>query len=133
MSECVETGYSRNKGGYGRVAVTRFGRRVYLAHVMAWVDAHGQLPPDDAPCILHSCDNPPCVNVEHLSAGTHADNMQQMKEKGRVVNVKAFWTHCPEGHEFTAENTKICGNGRRRCRKCLNAAKRRLYHESKAS
>lgn len=33
--------------------------------------------------VMHSCDRPKCCNPEHLSVGTHWDNMADMRAKGR--------------------------------------------------
>jgi hypothetical protein len=48
-----------------------------------WFKANGEIP--DGLQVLHRCDNPPCHNIDHLFLGTHADNMADKKQKGRVV------------------------------------------------
>jgi hypothetical protein len=114
----VVPGVSRNKQGYARCQQKRFGRTIYLRHVLAWIDAHGTLPPPDKPCILHTCDNPPCENSEHLWAGTRADNNADARAKGRYNNGRAQRARCPRNHEFTPENTRIRVDGARECRAC---------------
>jgi predicted XRE-type DNA-binding protein len=37
-------------------------------------------------CALHKCDNPACVNPDHIYAGTQAHNVADMDAKGRRIN-----------------------------------------------
>lgn len=79
MSPCEEfTKRARCRGGYAQVSVAG---KTTLAHRAAWVAANGPIP--SGLHVLHRCDNPPCVNIEHLFLGTHQDNMDDKKSKGR--------------------------------------------------
>jgi HNH endonuclease/CENP-B N-terminal DNA-binding domain len=71
--------------GYGQfsygVAIT--GYTTLPASRMAWLVLKGKIP-DDL-CVCHHCDNPWCVNVDHLFLGTHQDNAEDRELKGRGV------------------------------------------------
>lgn len=70
--------------GYGWVARTKGNNRIrYMtAHRYAWILTHGE--PKKGLHILHHCDVAACCNPAHLWLGTHADNMADMKAKGRT-------------------------------------------------
>lgn len=68
-----------NRRGYG---VIRVNGRSELAHRFSYRKYNGEIP--DGLNILHSCDRPCCVNPDHLVVGTQADNMADMRAKGRA-------------------------------------------------
>ena len=77
--------------GYGRI---KYREKMTLAHRLSWRMARGNIP--DNMNILHSCDNPSCVNPDHLYIGTHTDNMQDMISRNRrsypINNIGKFYS-----------------------------------------
>jgi hypothetical protein len=77
--------------GYGRAFVYGgIGRRDWLAHRLSWMLAHGD--PGKA-WVLHKCDNPNCVNPNHLFLGDAQANVDDMHAKGR--NAKLVGSQIP--------------------------------------
>jgi len=114
---CMEwTGYT-DRDGYGRI---RFDGKVIGTHSLAWILANGPIP--KGMCVLHHCDNPPCVNVEKcLFLGTQLENIADREAKGRCRSgsSNSAKTHCLRGHPFTEANTSVTLLGQRQCRACV--------------
>lgn len=74
MTECEEFEGHRNEDGYGKIGS-------WSAHRLAWFKKFGPIP--NGLHVLHKCDNPACIRIEHLFLGTHQDNMTNRNRKNR--------------------------------------------------
>ena len=77
----VWTGATASKG-YGEIKIPRTRKQI-PAHRLSYLIHRGPIPPGK--CVLHKCDNPPCVNPQHLFVGTKLDNALDMVSKMRHV------------------------------------------------
>lgn len=93
----------KDKDGYGRVK-TKDKSRIH-AQRLTYMLFHGD--PGDL-FVLHSCDNPPCVNPAHLRAGTNADNMKEMSNKKRGKSGKYKLTR-EQAEEIRTLYSPTCG------------------------
>ena len=69
----------QNNGVYGQV---EYRRKTYTSHRASYLIHKGEIP--RGMCVCHSCDNPLCINPDHLWLGTYKDNVRDMMDKGRA-------------------------------------------------
>jgi hypothetical protein len=79
MTECKLWVGRISPGGYGVMSID--GADV-LVHRRVW-ELHNESVIPAGMIVMHTCDNPPCVNPLHLMLGTHADNQRDKAAKGR--------------------------------------------------
>ena len=95
---------SVHQNGYGKF---RTPAGMQWAHRFSYELHRGPIPDDLQ--IDHLCRVKSCVNPAHLELVTAKENIRR-----RDVGL----THCPQGHEYTPENTYRRPSGKRRCRIC---------------
>ena len=76
---CWEYQGGKNNLGYGLI---RDGNKMRSAHRVSYEEHNNQKIPKYL-CVCHTCDNPKCVNPDHLWLGTRQDNTDDMIKKGR--------------------------------------------------
>lgn len=112
---CWEWQGDKNNKGYGRVAITRDGKRQrFFAHKIAFDDAYGPIP--EGMIVRHKCDNKACARWDHLTYGTYSQNGRDAVERGQIKTGQKV-THCVNGHEYTEVNT-YRWRGTRQCKAC---------------
>lgn len=84
----VFVGSDRTKTGHIRIRIR--GKRKFV-HRHSWELSKGPIP--NNLCCLHECDNPPCVNPDHLFLGTRGDNNTDCMLKGRTAKGDKNGTH----------------------------------------
>lgn len=100
------------RGGYGTVTLT--GRKTTSAHRLTYELVVGEIP--TGLDLDHLCRNRLCVNPKHLEPVTRRENL--LRGQGATA-INAAKTHCPQGHEYSPENTYVHpGTNNRRCRTC---------------
>ena len=76
--ECWEWRGSRNRNGYGRWFKGGFMTASRLAYIISYGPITSGL------CVCHHCDNPPCINPNHLFLATREDNTKDARAKGLI-------------------------------------------------
>lgn len=115
---------SRDDDGYGKFQHPGSAGQVHVrAH--RWAYEHFVGPVPDGQVVMHTCDNPPCVNPDHLDTGTPLDNNDDKVAKGRHARTwgnalnRARQTHCHNGHPLSGRNLRTDPKtGFRTCRRC---------------
>ena len=106
---------ARNRDGYVKVRLWRDNRPHYkYMHLLVAVAFVGPRP--DGMEARHRDDDKENNSASNLHYGTRSDNILDAVRNGRQAN--AAKTHCPRGHAYSPENTRVRPTGWRSCRQC---------------
>lgn len=115
---CTEDGY----GTFHPSQARRLWWPHERAHRFSYIVTNGPIEPLVL-MVCHSCDNPPCVNPDHLFLGDAQINTDDMISKGRHRNGREGSADCKWGHALSGDNLYI--NPTSNNRECVTCRKRR--------
>jgi hypothetical protein len=115
---CWEWKGEKRYDGYSLFRIRVNGKqRTFGVHRLLWLLTYGDVLPGFF--VMHKCDNPSCVRLDHLYLGTHQNNMDDMKRKGRHKSGNTVKTHCKRGHPLSGDNVVWNRNRtQRHCKLC---------------
>lgn len=119
------------RNGYGGISIDGQMKQV---HRVVWELVNGAIPEDLT--VDHLCRVRACVNTDHMELVTQAENVARAvpfrpRSVSRTPSTPVLAAECANGHEYTPENTRQDGRGRRVCVTCLRDRRRR--HDAKRS
>lgn len=106
----IWTGFLSPKG----YALIRIRTRLFLAHRVTYT-LHVKPIPETLD-MDHLCRVRCCVNPHHVEPVTPSQNTR--RSPIHLSAITKQFTHCPQGHEYSQENTFMSPSGTRRCRAC---------------
>lgn len=88
--ECIITDLPTNVDGYVHLQTRDLeGNKVHMLGHRISFELYAKITLSPSIIIMHTCDNPKCINPRHLKAGTHNDNVQDRVTKGRSAKGKS--------------------------------------------
>lgn len=139
---CWEWIGAKDGHGYGQMRIDRKSKMA--THVSLELAGYPRLP--IKPCALHKCDNPSCVNPDHLWWGTMKENIRDAMAKGRMnisglaighalstASKREHWAACANcSVEFRTTKARLAVNKRNFCNvACCSAWQRRNFTGAK--
>lgn len=82
---CIDHGFAGDRAGYSQ---TKVNGKWALRHRLVFAAYYGHDEATMGGVVMHSCDNPRCINPLHLSLGTHAENAKDRDNKGRANTLR---------------------------------------------
>lgn len=141
--ECLLSKAREGAGGYRRVQVNKVR---HIAHRLSYEKWYGPIPAgyvidhmchneaaERGECDGKNCRHRACVNPAHLRAVLQSVNAAASPLWRRAQGWRKEITHCPQGHEYSEENTYLNPNvNSRACIICMREANARSYLKKKA-